>query len=256
MSTTVIALGCGIPLGCTPVAGAAATAGCRHRPLLPRGHPLGRRRPHHRGGGRHARDDVQAVRRQGGSRPRLPRTARTSSCAALFAQAAGESSDPLVLLDLVIARHRGTTSASATRAAAPSSTRRPSTPTTARCATLIADHREWFRATLEQLAAAAGLTEPDDVAASLVLLRDAALVGGYLDGARPGRSGVRAHGARRDRGSPSPDQPRDSVVPHRPHQSHQNPTRRADYVKRRRNPRNSAECRVYSGRSIRPAGGR
>ena len=47
---------------------------------------------------------------------------------------------------------------------------------------LIADHREWFRATLEQLATAAGLTEPAEVAASLVLLRDAALVGGYLDG--------------------------------------------------------------------------
>ena len=47
---------------------------------------------------------------------------------------------------------------------------------------LIADHREWFRATLQQLAADAGLVEPAEVAASLVLLRDAALVGGYLDG--------------------------------------------------------------------------
>jgi AcrR family transcriptional regulator len=47
---------------------------------------------------------------------------------------------------------------------------------------LIADHREWFRATLEQLATAAGLDDPADAAASLVLLRDAALVGGYLDG--------------------------------------------------------------------------
>lgn len=47
---------------------------------------------------------------------------------------------------------------------------------------LIATHREWFRATLERLASAAGLTDPAAVAASLVLLRDAALVGGYLDG--------------------------------------------------------------------------
>jgi hypothetical protein len=66
---------------------------------------------------------------------------------------------------------------------------------------LIADHREWFRATLRQLADAAGLTEPDDVAASLVLLRDAALVGGYLDGegrvapafARTARDVIAAH---------------------------------------------------------------
>ena len=47
---------------------------------------------------------------------------------------------------------------------------------------LIGEHREWFRATLEAVAEAAGLDRPADVAASLVLLRDAALVGGYLDG--------------------------------------------------------------------------
>ncbi len=47
---------------------------------------------------------------------------------------------------------------------------------------LIAQHRDWFRAALERVAAQAGLVHPDRVAASLVLLRDAALVGGYLDG--------------------------------------------------------------------------
>jgi AcrR family transcriptional regulator len=47
---------------------------------------------------------------------------------------------------------------------------------------LVARHRDWFRGTLSAVAAEAGLTTPDDVAASLVLLRDAALVGGYLDG--------------------------------------------------------------------------
>ena len=47
---------------------------------------------------------------------------------------------------------------------------------------MVASHRAWFRGTLEQLAQAAGLAEPDEVAASLVLLRDAAMVGGYLDG--------------------------------------------------------------------------
>ena len=48
--------------------------------------------------------------------------------------------------------------------------------------TMIDEHREWFRSTLEQVAGAAGLERPAEVAASLVLLRDAALVGGYLDG--------------------------------------------------------------------------
>ncbi|MBS0023668.1 TetR/AcrR family transcriptional regulator [Microbacterium paraoxydans] len=47
---------------------------------------------------------------------------------------------------------------------------------------LIDEHREWFRSTLEEVARGAGLTRPKDAAASLVLLRDAALVGGYLDG--------------------------------------------------------------------------
>jgi len=47
---------------------------------------------------------------------------------------------------------------------------------------LISEHREWFRSTLEALAEAAGMDDPADAAASLVLLRDAALVGGYLDG--------------------------------------------------------------------------
>jgi hypothetical protein len=66
---------------------------------------------------------------------------------------------------------------------------------------LISDHRDWFRATLEQLATAAGLDQPAEVAASLVLLRDAALVGGYLDGedrvapafARTARGVIAAH---------------------------------------------------------------
>lgn len=66
---------------------------------------------------------------------------------------------------------------------------------------LIGEHREWFRATLQTVAESAGLTDPADVAASLVLLRDAALVGGYLDGdarvrpafERTARSVIAAH---------------------------------------------------------------
>jgi len=45
---------------------------------------------------------------------------------------------------------------------------------------LIAQHRSWFRGALQE--AAAGRESPEQIAASLVLLRDAALVGGYLDG--------------------------------------------------------------------------
>ena len=47
---------------------------------------------------------------------------------------------------------------------------------------VVSRHRAWFRSTLSDLAAAAGAPEPHEVADSLVLLRDAALVGGYLDG--------------------------------------------------------------------------
>ncbi|MFB4352533.1 helix-turn-helix domain-containing protein [Microbacterium sp. LS_15] len=48
--------------------------------------------------------------------------------------------------------------------------------------TVIDEHRDWFRSALEGVAAAAGLRHPAEVADSLVMLRDAALVGGYLDG--------------------------------------------------------------------------
>ena len=100
---------------------------------------------------------------------------------ALFAQAATASDDPTVLLDLVIAgieqdiRTRHTRGCPFINAAAEYPEQGP-------VRELIADHREWFRSTLEQLAGAARVDQPAEVAASLVLLRDAALVGGYLDG--------------------------------------------------------------------------
>lgn len=48
----------------------------------------------------------------------------------------------------------------------------------------VASHRTWFRTTLEHLLRDAGVPDPDAVerAGELVLLRDAAMVGGYLDG--------------------------------------------------------------------------
>ncbi|MGW7464490.1 TetR/AcrR family transcriptional regulator [Streptomyces xantholiticus] len=46
---------------------------------------------------------------------------------------------------------------------------------------LIAEHRAWFRDALTSLAAACGHPDPPTAAATLVLLRDGAMVGGYLD---------------------------------------------------------------------------
>ena len=46
----------------------------------------------------------------------------------------------------------------------------------------VGDHREWFRSELESLLAAADIDDPPTTAGQLVLLRDAAMVGGYLDG--------------------------------------------------------------------------
>ncbi|MWB99605.1 TetR/AcrR family transcriptional regulator [Agromyces seonyuensis] len=43
-------------------------------------------------------------------------------------------------------------------------------------------HRTWFRSELEAVLSAAGTPDPAAGAAQLVLLRDAAMVGGYLDG--------------------------------------------------------------------------
>ncbi|WP_426322670.1 TetR/AcrR family transcriptional regulator [Microbacterium sp. E-13] len=100
---------------------------------------------------------------------------------ALFAQAAQASDDPAELLDLVVSgieqdiRDRHTRGCPFINAAA-------EYPDDGPVRDLIAVHREWFRATLHQLAEGAGLRDPEEVAASLVLLRDAALVGGYLDG--------------------------------------------------------------------------
>ena len=119
---------------------------------------------------------------------------------ALFAQAAQAGGDPDALLDLVVAgieqdiRDRHTRGCPFINAAAEYPDRGP-------VRDLIADHREWFRGTLRQLAEEAGLRDPEGVAASLVLLRDAALVGGYLDGqdrvgpafARTARELIAAH---------------------------------------------------------------
>jgi AcrR family transcriptional regulator len=53
---------------------------------------------------------------------------------------------------------------------------------------IVREHRDWFRATLTSALEADGHASAQEAAAALVLLRDAALVGGYLDGADTVRS--------------------------------------------------------------------
>ena len=98
----------------------------------------------------------------------------------VFAVAGEATSDPSRLLDLVVEgiaadiRDRHTRGCPFINAAA-------EYPDDGPVRALIAEHRTWFRQTLADLAAAAGLRDPDEVAGALVLLRDAAMVGGYLD---------------------------------------------------------------------------
>lgn len=122
------------------------------------------------------------------------------SLRSLFAQAAEASDDPSVLLDLVVAGIEQDIGDRHTRGC-PFINAAAEFPDEGPVRELIASHREWFRDTLRQLANGAGLRDPDGVAASLVLLRDAALVGGYLDGqhrvgpafARTARDLIAAH---------------------------------------------------------------
>jgi len=46
----------------------------------------------------------------------------------------------------------------------------------------VGEHREWFRGELEELLESTDAPDPASTAGQLVLLRDAAMVGGYLDG--------------------------------------------------------------------------
>lgn len=60
---------------------------------------------------------------------------------------------------------------------------------------VVRRHRTWFRDTLTGLTTAAGVPDPETAASGLVLLRDAMLVGSYLDGkdvARDFRSTARS----------------------------------------------------------------
>jgi AcrR family transcriptional regulator len=100
---------------------------------------------------------------------------------ALFDAAAATGGTPDELLDLVVAGIQADIAQRHTRGC-PFINAAAEYPDEGPVRALIATHRDWFRTTLRDLAAAAGLRDPEGVAGALVLLRDAALVGGYLDG--------------------------------------------------------------------------
>lgn len=100
---------------------------------------------------------------------------------ALFEQAAATGGTPDELLELVVAGIQADIAQRHTRGC-PFINAAAEYPDEGPVRALIATHRDWFRSTLRDLAAAAGLRDPESVAGALVLLRDAALVGGYLDG--------------------------------------------------------------------------
>lgn len=101
---------------------------------------------------------------------------------ATFAAAEASGAEPRQLVDLVIAglaedvaRHH-TRGCPFINAAA----EYPDADSPVRHA--VGTHRAWFRAELEAVLDAAGVADAAGAAAQLVLLRDAAMVGGYLDG--------------------------------------------------------------------------
>jgi AcrR family transcriptional regulator len=101
---------------------------------------------------------------------------------AMFAAARAATDDPKVLLETVIGAMGIDIEYHHTRGCPfiNASAEYPDESSTVR--EVVDRHRRWFRAELRGVLTEAGITDPDASAASLVLLRDAALVGGYLDG--------------------------------------------------------------------------
>ena len=106
---------------------------------------------------------------------------------ALFAAAAASVHDPVDLVRAVIAGIADDVERHHTRGCpfinAAAEFPDPTSPVRA----VVAEHRAWFRSTLEAAVTGSGIEPAAELAASLVLLRDAALVGAYLDGAEVAR---------------------------------------------------------------------
>ena len=101
---------------------------------------------------------------------------------ALFADGASSAAEAADLLDVLIGGIADDISRHHTRGCPFINAAAEYPDATSPVRQLVAGHRDWFRDTLEQVLVAAGAEDPAEGAASLVLLRDAALVGGYLDG--------------------------------------------------------------------------
>ncbi|WP_248283179.1 TetR/AcrR family transcriptional regulator [Cryobacterium arcticum] len=101
---------------------------------------------------------------------------------ALFAEGASSAAEAADLLDVLIGGIADDISQHHTRGCPFINAAAEYPNATSPVRKLVASHRDWFRDTLEQVLVAAGAEDPAAGAASLVLLRDAALVGGYLDG--------------------------------------------------------------------------
>ena len=100
-----------------------------------------------------------------------------------FAEAAERTSDPQEQLELIVQGIADDISRYHTRGCPFINAAAEFPDASSEVRGIVARHRAWFRQTLRNALAAAGHPDPDAGAAALVLLRDAALVGGYLDGA-------------------------------------------------------------------------
>jgi len=100
----------------------------------------------------------------------------------LFAEAATHVSSPEEMLEAVIQGIAEDVSRNHTRGCPFINASAEYPDATSPVREIIRDHRAWFRGILQDALTAAGRDDAEERAGAIVLLRDAALVGGYLDG--------------------------------------------------------------------------
>jgi len=108
--------------------------------------------------------------------------AEDAALRAFFEQASTSISDPDEMLEAIIHGIADDVSRNHTRGCPFINAAAEYPDATSSVRTTVKSHRDWFAATLEQALVAAGRDDAAEKARALVLLRDAALVGGYLDG--------------------------------------------------------------------------
>ena len=100
----------------------------------------------------------------------------------MFAEAATHVSSPEEMLEAVIQGIAEDVSRNHTRGCPFINASAEYPDATSPVREIIRDHRGWFRGILQDALTAAGRDDAQERAGAIVLLRDAALVGGYLDG--------------------------------------------------------------------------